>query len=302
LVVHRSGGVPQRLPAKAVQLSRGMSDWQPRQLETMKLPIATVRSGTMPRIGLRDDTRPPSFALWGDSHADALVPAFDLAARERGVSGIVLTRAATPPLLGIRYAEPDPYGSNWEFPEAAVDRIRRERPGCVVLAALWSDLMKYDLFIDGRIVASQAAKQACVMESITKTLKALFDAGVGQVWILKEVPSQRFNAPKQLALHALFGWQDIRAIPGPDFRQRVAVLDRIFDQVSTSRVSFLNLAEVLQEVSDDGLLIGGDSAYCDDSHLSATAARAIAPYIGQIFATCGSFAGSEHSPAHLRAP
>lgn len=162
--------------------------------------------------------------------------------------------------------------------------------------------MKYDLFIDGRIIASESEKRACIVESMTNTLAALLDAGVRQVWILKEVPSQRFNAPKQLALHALFGWQDIRAIPAPDFRQRVTILDQIFDQVSTSRVSFFDLAAALKNASGDGLLIGGDCAYCDNSHLSATAARAIALHIGQIFTSCGCSGTPEDSASPQLAP
>lgn len=288
LVVHRTAGLPQRLPENVVRLSQGMSDWQTRHKETIELPIAVVKSGVMPRVGRRDTDVPPDFALWGDSHADALVPAFDDAARERGLSGIVLTRGATPPLLGIRYTEPDPYGPNWAFPDAAIERIRRERPRCVVLAALWSDLMKYDLLVNDHLVTDAAAKEACVTESLNTTLTALFDAGVEHVWILEEVPSQRFNVPKQLALQALFGWQDSRAISEPEFRQKTAPVAQIFKQFSSSRVATFDLAEVLKKISQDGLLIGEDCVYCDHSHISNTAARAIASHLGPIFATCGS--------------
>lgn len=285
LAIHRSGGVPQRLPEDVVQISQGVADWHPRRCDTIDLPVEVIRAGAMPRIGVQGGRERPDFALWGDSHADALVPAFDQAARERAMSGIVLTRGATPPLLGIRFAKPDPRGPNSQFPDRAIERIQKDRPCCVILASMWSNIIKADVMQGDRIVATQSEKCACLAKALSETLATIFDTGVTHVWVLGEVPAHPFNVPKQLALHGLFGWQYVNPIGEAEFREKTAGITQVFESVVSDRVSYLDLASVLRQVSKDGLRIGTASAYSDDNHVSATASKAIAAYLGPVFDT-----------------
>ncbi|HYQ16389.1 MAG TPA: acyltransferase family protein, partial [Polyangiaceae bacterium] len=50
---------------------------------------------------------PPSFAVWGDSHAQAAYSALDRAAREAGQHGMFFGRGGCPPILGIVKLEPE---------------------------------------------------------------------------------------------------------------------------------------------------------------------------------------------------
>jgi len=50
---------------------------------------------------LGDPALPPEFVLWGDSHAGALVPAMQVAARDAGRAGIALYNSGCQPLLGV---------------------------------------------------------------------------------------------------------------------------------------------------------------------------------------------------------
>lgn len=283
LALHKTGGLPQRLPSQVVRLSQGMADWQPRRSETINLPIRVVQSGTMPRIGRRHGVGGPDFVLWGDSHADALVPAFDEAANQYAKSGIALTRGATPPLVGLRMGKPGGNGPNWEFRDAAVAWILRERPSCVVLVARWSGLLTGEWTNDGRTASDIQEKHARLSRALSDTLTTLVNAGVERVWIVGEVPSQRFNVPKQLALQELFGWQDVRPLSNEEFAKTTEPLAHVFQQVVNDRVSYLDMAALLREASDNSLLVDGACAYSDDNHISATAAKAIGRQLAPIF-------------------
>ena len=82
----------------------------------------------------------PDFLLSGDSHARAMMPAIDAAAKLAGHKGLAATRAACAPLLGVVRSG----GADCaRFNESVVAELR-ERPdiATVVLHARWSDWEK----------------------------------------------------------------------------------------------------------------------------------------------------------------
>ncbi len=296
LLMHRTGGLPQRLPAQVVRLSQGMADWQPRRAETINLPIRIIQSQSriMPRLGRADGDTRPDFVLWGDSHADALVPAFDKAAFDHHASGVALTRGATPPLVGLHMNAPGANGPNWAFRDAAVAYLQRERPPCVVLAARWSGLMTWNCSSGGKTATTAHEREQCLVKALSETIATILNAGVERVWILGEVPSQRFNVPKQLALHELFGWQDVRSVSEAEFVKVTAPVAQLFQQLVNDRVSYLDVAVLLRQASENSLMVDGACAFSDDNHISASAARALAPYLAPLF--------DELSSSHGQAP
>src|SRR3546814_6558185 len=62
--------------------------------------MAAVRHRALCAVGAHNGT-PPSFLLWGDSHAHALKPAFDQAGDALGLSGRIASYPACPTLLGL---------------------------------------------------------------------------------------------------------------------------------------------------------------------------------------------------------
>jgi hypothetical protein len=261
-----------------------MDDFQPRRRDTIDLPIQTIRAGVMPRIGKREDAEPPAFVLWGDSHADALVPAFEEAAHRHGISGIALTRGATPPLVAIRYASNGEHPPNWQFRDAAVARIQQERPPCVVLAARWSGLLQGNLMLGDQVASTLGDREKLISLALQQTLSLIFEAGASHVWLLGEVPTQQFNVPKQLALRELFRGPPVVPLGRTAFEAETLPMTLILKQATNARVSFLDLAAVIEDVSRGSLVIGRAPLYSDDTHLSATAAAAIGPALDVIFA------------------
>src|SRR5439155_6362071 len=78
------------------------------------------------------------FIVWGDSHAGALRPTFDLAARNTHSAGYLLSANACAPLIGV---EAKPVGRERnhcaDYNRKVLEIIRRENIGTVFLVADW---------------------------------------------------------------------------------------------------------------------------------------------------------------------
>jgi hypothetical protein len=189
---------------------------------------------------------------------------------------------------------PGANGPNWAFRDAAVAYLQRERPLCVVLVARWSGLMTWNCSSGGKTASTAPEREQCLAKALSETIATILNAGVERVWILGEVPSQRFNVPKQLALHELFGWQDVRSVSEAEFVTVTAPVAQLFQRLVNDRVSYLDVAVLLRQASENSLMVDGACAYSDDNHISASAARALAPYLAPLF--------DELSSSHGRAP
>jgi hypothetical protein len=60
-----------------------------------------IASGSVCRFGTEAGGKSPDFALWGDSHAEAILPAMNLMAQRYGVTGQIFFHHSCTPLLSI---------------------------------------------------------------------------------------------------------------------------------------------------------------------------------------------------------
>ncbi|MEP3477688.1 MAG: acyltransferase family protein [Fuerstiella sp.] len=141
-----------------------------RDIELVNKPI--------PFLGKSDEPI-ASFAVLGDSHAKAAIPAFDSLGKSYGLKGIAITHNATPPLLhwGHRRkhaaAHPD---SLWQ---SAVQHCSDEGIKNIFLIAFWS---RYEA--DGRSEE--------LYSSIKRTVRLLQERQFN-VCIVLDVPSYSYN-------------------------------------------------------------------------------------------------------------
>ena len=93
-----------------------------------------IAAGNVCRIGRPDAAA--TFIVWGDSHADMLVPALAAAARETGLAGLVATRGGCAPVLAVRPARGDDGCLSFNI---AVVRLIERNPqlDTIVLGGYW---------------------------------------------------------------------------------------------------------------------------------------------------------------------
>ncbi len=81
------------------------NDHEPRIDTCLGISPEAVRDGKMCQIGVIGGK--PSFILWGDSHADAVLPAISEAAQREGRTGLFAGGRSCPPLLDVTTPRPE---------------------------------------------------------------------------------------------------------------------------------------------------------------------------------------------------
>ena len=123
-------GLPLRLPAQAIEYANAKND----RGYIHEMSAADILGERFIRIGNPDPNNPISLLLWGDSHAMAASPAFDLFLKARGLSGIQATASATAPVLGAYWISEFTSRSGVKsFNEAIFSHIKRHQIPNVIL-------------------------------------------------------------------------------------------------------------------------------------------------------------------------
>jgi len=130
-------GLPWRFGRDVQVLSQ--SDPRPREAEQcMSLPLKRVAAGDLCRIGPeRSGVR--KFVLWGDSHALALLPAFESLAQSNDVQIYFAGRPNCKPLLDVADGlQPAPNQDCVAFNGAMIAAVQSIHPEGTILSAFWN--------------------------------------------------------------------------------------------------------------------------------------------------------------------
>ena len=173
-------GFPQRLSPQKLEFANAVTDKEFINEHT----IDDILSDRLAVIGVPDIAAPPKVLVWGDSHAMAAMPAFDIVLKEKGLTGRAVTHNSTAPVINWYYPYPTP-GLNKDsipFNNAVISYINKHSISDVVLCAMWSPFLEVDGF----------------RYSLLKTVELINSSGA-RVWIMLDVPTPSFEVPRALA-------------------------------------------------------------------------------------------------------
>lgn len=282
-------GWPQRLDGETTRLLAGARDFNPRRDECSALEAQDVLAGRACRMGVASAAA-PSFILWGDSHADALMTVFDRLAVAHGVSGLYLGRIGCPPLLGV-----DRPGTDFHcraFNDVAREAITASGTRTVVLVARWAHYSSEPIYGQEprtRVVISEGDaasadvrhNDAVLADGLKRTLESLKGYSV---FVVSAVPEVGYEVPEALArIHYLGGDVDIR--PGADdYRRRQHAIEEILDREQHRfGYSLLRPAQALCDSDRCRVASGSRTLYVDSHHLSTYGATLVAEQLEPIF-------------------
>ncbi|QPF76338.1 acyltransferase [Roseateles sp. DAIF2] len=241
-----------------------------------------------------------SFVVWGDSHAEALLPAIDASARAAGAAGLVFVRGGCPPLLGVRQTLEgfrDCARGADAFIRYLADHPELKR---VILVSRWA------VYATGERFRREPGHELPITDdqATTSSLQAnlqVFERGLArsldqlaalkrEVVLVTQVPEAEYRIPAAMARARHLGRQPELAPLRDDYRERQAPVEQAFERQRDRHrdLVFIRPEQVLcvQErctISVDGLPI-----YRDSNHLSASRARALAPLFDPLFAPGGA--------------
>ncbi len=257
IAVRLGHGLPSRFDAEALRYAAAENDNAFRN----EVSAEAADAGDFPRCGASN--APIGCLVWGDSHAMALMPVIDDICRDNGIGLIQATHSSTAPLLGFQSSgEWSLQGQSSEFNDAVTRFIASKHIPIVVITANWSGYATDPHFAG----------------ALSNTIARLQGLGA-RVFVLKDVPSQAGNVPRQLSLSQRIGRSvDSIGIPLSAHRLRQQTADQLLDRIAGPTVIVLDPSHYLTDES--GLCraeFDGQPMYWDSHHLSIKGSRRLLP-------------------------
>lgn len=291
-----SHGWPQRLPDDVLRLADGAADISVSEKACMVKNRKTAgREDSLCTIGA--DGPLPSFVVFGDSHAGALMPGLDQVARRHGEKGIHAAVQSCPPLDGV-------LNLNDEFAQRCVlfrdnifDLIEKSPSlRSVVLMARWP------LYADGsRYGTGDTGPKPRLADTLTgrtgrgEVLAAGLERTVARlqraekkVFLVYSIPEVGWNVPS-VAARALRFRKPVDIRPRLiDYRQRNVLVARTIAGLK-ERYGVQVLYPEIQLCGEEfcAVVKDGRALYSDDDHLSVYGVEAISSIFEPIFSPAG---------------
>lgn len=279
LMLVYSNGMPQRFDARIASYAGGIDDINPDRDRCDQPSVERILADDVCQTNAHVGAA--SFALWGDSHGDAIAPAFVDASARAGVNGYILTARGCPPILGTENDDVVYRYTCEKQNDAFFDLIVRQQIKRVYLVAYWSSVLRDG----GKIVqaggnwyaAYKANYENWKMAGLARTIDKLRKHGV-EVFVMVDVPTGKIDPPRMLAMQEFDGLHDKYGLSLAHYRESLENGIYAFRKMYGDGVTFIDPGTLLCNGISCRTEAEGHSLYHDKTHLSAFGAR----YVGRM--------------------
>ena len=284
-------GLPGRFTGAAAAALVAQGDYNADRYDC----FARERSRTTVATGcpIGETGQPLGFALWGDSHAEALRSGFAEVAKEMSIAGVYLGADGCPALMGLSHSR-EAYCAEVND-EILASLTAAGSPKTVILAARWP------LWVQGISYGAEprapihfkrpdhdevenAAAQVALIESALRDTVARLQAAGKVVVLIGPVPEMGNDVPRAY----FFGRANQSSgggIPRKDFDERAASSIALLERVAAVQGTALIYPHTaLCNATRCRSVIDGKIVYHDDDHLSRTGSRLLAPVLAAALA------------------
>ena len=290
VALRKADGVPSRLSEQALRYAQAKK-WSP-ELTACLADKDTPDDRLFCHFGPKGSSI--SALVWGDSHATALIPALEVAAKRHDISLVQASFAGCVPLDGLENIERCAH-----FNHRVEKAMAQQSFSDVVLAARWSLYLYGQMSGDKRPAIKdpgtgkyvRAIAEQRFAQGMRERIKGLRAAG-HRVWLVKEVPLQEIIVPYRLSRLAMMHRPvDREGLPVAEHLKRQAFISQLFAELAAadSGVTVLDPAPLL--CGADGLCrveLKGRALYTDDNHLSEVGARHVEAFLEPLFSSLQS--------------
>ena len=251
-----------------------------------KIVLQINQNKTLPVIGTTNVT--PSFLLWGDSHAEALIPAFSYQAKQSRLSGFIATYGGSPPLLGINRNPTPSWHINILDVNNGVAEFIEIHPELktVILTANWGGYID-KIKSAGNGEDAHLKDIALFKAGLTRTVRALL-AMNRHVVLVSDVPNLDFDVVKDYYFSGIFG-DTYTSILTPTIREHYEKNRKVNDVLNElshlSGVTLISPEPLLFDKRTGRVKIieNNNLLYRDEGHLSGDGALLISAAFNDLF-------------------
>jgi peptidoglycan/LPS O-acetylase OafA/YrhL len=274
--IQEAQGLPERFPVQVRELLKFKD--RPSKLKTDNKKHFDPKRA--PVYG--DDLATPSVALWGDSHAEALIPELDRLAKEYKKSFKFYGFPGQPPVSGLIRVVDGSVEKRAIYTEKVLEEIAGDATiSVVVLHGRWSILNRgrnedpsEELFpIYQRAFNGSEELDAYYIERIRYTVDKLLAAGKRVIFV-GPVPEIGIDVPDLLVRQAMKGENLSVTAKCEDFTRRHGyLLDALNSLEKRDGVLVILPHQRLMNGNDARISLEGKPLYRDDDHLSELGAN-----------------------------
>jgi peptidoglycan/LPS O-acetylase OafA/YrhL len=306
-VIHLDNGMAWRIdrfdPEMASVIDRTKNDPIWNEHFKWEKQVEKIGDGVNPPL-IGDVNISPSFALIGDSHARALIPALDKCAKDAGVVGYSINKSGTPFLLGISKNSAGITGE-------AFDVVSYNN---AVMAFIARSPNIKTIFIVGRWGAAihgpwiEKGEESGVPDTLIDTFGGNFNnksnkeiVGIGlkrtvnellkknrKVVLVSDVPEIGFDVPRVYMMQKRFPFliKFMECCPSiVEYNDRQREANAILEELAQlPNVTLIRPEKLMFDETGRGrIMANGELLYRDDDHLSTAGALYIAPVFDEVF-------------------
>ena len=243
---------------------------------------------------------PPSFILWGDSHAEALASSVDLSASRAGITGYLISGSGCPPLGDINVSAL-PYCHEYNIKVIDYIKAHPEIKTIIITGrwAMYADGSRYkaeegvsSTLLDMRSDADEINTNASLFKVGVQRMIATLSTLKRDIVIVSSVPEVGYQVPSSHFI-ALRTGRNINEIIAPTMEEYLIRNEKVIPVFETAQ----NDAANVELVSPSKLLCNKEICkviekstplYRDDDHLSTFGAHYISGLFDGIFETIAS--------------
>jgi len=252
------------------------------------------------RVG--DERAKPTFALWGDSHARALIHSIDDEALKSGMSGYVITNPAQPPVIGMNKISVDENHirtyHDLDRQNTEIIRFLKAHPEIktIILSARWTENVLGNSYKQeapftvkferaGHDSKQKIPNDVLMKEGLTKTVLTLLGMKRNLV-LVSMVPEIGHDVVRYYLLKTRFPdlYGDITPTREEYDHRNQKVMAMLSELARLPNVTLVSPEKLLFDKSGNAMiLINNQLLYRDDNHLSSYGAHFVAPAFDEVF-------------------
>lgn len=272
-------GLPQRFDNGTQNILAEAQD-EPLRAHCFNMSPAKIARGDLCKLGAPN--APPTFLLWGDSHADAMAPALMKAGHARGKAGVVAAHGHCAPFVGVDL----PDAGCRPFNDAVMKVALAKNITTVLLDARWAGYagvssLEDETFAEtgaGALHPRSVAESQAQFVSAMKAVVAALTAAGKKVVIIGPVPEFAHSVPMDIAKMRVWHEQWEIAPTRGEFLARETFVDETFRQLATQPgVTLVSPGRVVCPAARCETMKDGLPLYRDANHLSVFGAEQLAP-------------------------